>query len=59
MILPGVLACVALSTAQHFSPGWGLDIPGYMLVVFLPAPVTLIRWESARRETARIRCRNS
>jgi hypothetical protein len=45
MILPGVLACVALSTARHFSPSWGLDIPGYMLVVFLPAPVTLIRWE--------------
>jgi hypothetical protein len=45
MILPGVLACVALSTAQHFSPGWGIDIPVYMLVVFLPAPVTLIRWE--------------
>jgi hypothetical protein len=45
MILPGVLACVALSTAQHFSPNWGLDIPGYMLVVFLPAPMTLIRWE--------------
>jgi hypothetical protein len=45
MILPGVLACGALSTAQHFSPGWGLDIPAYMLVVFLPAPVTLIRWE--------------
>jgi len=45
MILPGVLACVALSTAQHFAPGWGLDIPGYMLVVFFPAPVTLIRWE--------------
>jgi hypothetical protein len=45
MILPGVLACLVLSTAQHFSPSWGLDIPGYMLVVFLPAPVTLIRWE--------------
>jgi len=45
MILPGVLACLALSTAQHFSPSWGLDIPGYMLVVFLPAPVTLVRWE--------------
>lgn len=45
MILPGVLACAALSTAQHISPNWGLDIPGYMLVVFLPAPVTLIRWE--------------
>ncbi len=45
MILPGVLACVALSTARHFSPSWGLDIPGYMLVVFLPAPLTLIRWE--------------
>jgi hypothetical protein len=45
MILPGVLACVALSTAHHLSPNWGLDIPGYMLVVFLPAPVTLIRWE--------------
>jgi len=24
---------------------WGLGIPGYMLVVFLPAPVTLIRWQ--------------
>jgi hypothetical protein len=45
MILPGVLTCVALSTVQHFAPGWGIDIPGYMLVVFLPAPVTLIRWE--------------
>jgi hypothetical protein len=45
MILPGVLACLALSTAHHFSVNWGLDIPGYMLVVFLPAPLTLIRWE--------------
>jgi hypothetical protein len=45
MILPGALTCVALSTAQHFSPGLGLHIPAYMLVVFLPAPVTLIRWE--------------
>lgn len=45
MILPGVLTCVTLTTAQHFSPGWGIDIPWYMLVVFLPAPVTLIRWE--------------
>jgi len=50
MILPGMLACVALSTAQHFSPSWGLDIPGYMLVVFLPAPVTLIRWERPEGE---------
>ena len=24
---------------------WGLGIPGYMLVVFLPAPLTLIRWD--------------
>ena len=45
MILPGVLACVALSTAHHFSPNWGLGIPAYMLVVFLPAPLTLFRWE--------------
>lgn len=45
MILPGVLACVALSTAHYFSPNWGLGIPGYMLVVFLPAPLTLFRWE--------------
>lgn len=45
MILPGVLACLALSTAHHFSPSLGLDIPSYMLVVLLPAPVTLIRWE--------------
>jgi hypothetical protein len=45
MILPGVLACVALSTAHHFSPDWGLGIPPYMLVVFLPAPLTLFRWE--------------
>jgi len=45
MILPGVLTCLALSTAQHFSPGWGLNIPVYMLVVFLPAPMTLIRRE--------------
>lgn len=45
MILPGVLACVALSAAHHFSPDWGLAIPDYMLVVFLPAPLTLFRWE--------------
>jgi hypothetical protein len=45
MVLPGVLACLALSTAQHFSSNFGLDIPGYMLVVFLAAPVTLIRWQ--------------
>jgi hypothetical protein len=47
MILPGVLACVALSTAHHFSANWGLGIPSSMLVVFLPAPLTLIRWERA------------
>jgi hypothetical protein len=45
MVLPGVLACLALSTAHHFSSSLGLDIPGYMLVVFLAAPVTLIRWQ--------------
>jgi hypothetical protein len=45
MILPGVLACVALSAAHHLSPNWGLGIPGYMLVVFLPAPLTLVLWE--------------
>jgi hypothetical protein len=45
MILPGVLACGALSTAHHFSPNWGLGIPAYMLVIFLPAPLTLFRWE--------------
>jgi hypothetical protein len=44
MTMPGVLACLLVSMAQHLSPDWGLDIPGYMLVVFLPAPVTLIRW---------------
>jgi len=45
MVLPGVLACLALSTARHFSSNLGLDVPTYMLVVFLAAPVTLIRWQ--------------
>jgi hypothetical protein len=47
MMMPGVLACLVVSMAQHLSPDWGLDIPVYMLVVLLPAPVTLIRWQAA------------
>ena len=45
MIIPGMLTCLLVSTAQRLSPHWGLDIPWYMLVVFLPAPVALIRWQ--------------
>lgn len=43
-IMPGVLTCLLVSTVHYLAPDWGLDIPWYLLVVFLPAPVTLIRW---------------
>jgi hypothetical protein len=46
MIMPGVLTCLLVSTAHTLTPDLGLDIPWYLLVVFLPAPVTLIRWQS-------------
>jgi len=45
MVMPGVLTCLLVSAAQRLSPDWGLDIPWYLLVVFLPAPLSLIRWQ--------------
>jgi hypothetical protein len=46
MTMPGVLTCLLVSTAHTLTPDLGLNIPWYLLVVFLPAPVTLIRWHS-------------
>jgi hypothetical protein len=31
--------------AQQLSPRVGLDIPCYVLIVFLLAPITLVRWQ--------------
>ena len=44
LTLPGVVTCLAVMAAQALSPNWGLDIPPYLLVVFLLAPITLVRW---------------
>jgi hypothetical protein len=44
LTLPGVVTCLVVMAAQVLSPNWGLDIPPYMLVVFLLAPITLVRW---------------
>jgi hypothetical protein len=44
LTLPGVVTCLVMMAAQALSPNWGLDIPPYMLVVFLLAPITLVRW---------------
>lgn len=45
MMMPAVLTCLLVSTTHYLAPDWGLDIPWYLLVVFLPAPATLIRWD--------------
>lgn len=44
LTLPGVVACLVVMAARALSPNWGLDIPPYMLVVFLLTPSTLVRW---------------
>jgi hypothetical protein len=44
LTLPGVVTCLVVIAAQALSPNWGLDIPPYLLVVFLLAPITLVRW---------------
>lgn len=44
LTLPGVVTCLVVMAAQALSPNWGLDIPPYLLVVFLLAPITLVRW---------------
>jgi len=43
-ITPGVVTCLVVIGAHQLSPRLGLDIPWYMLIVFLLAPVTLVRW---------------
>jgi hypothetical protein len=44
LTLPGVVTCLVVMAAHTLSPNWGLDIPPYLLVVFLLAPITLVRW---------------
>jgi hypothetical protein len=40
---PGVVTCLVVIGAQRLSPRLDLDIPWYMLIVFLLAPITLVR----------------
>lgn len=44
LTVPGVVTCLVVMAAQALSPDWGLDIPPYMLLVFLAAPITLVHW---------------
>jgi hypothetical protein len=44
LTLPGVVTCLVVMAVRALSPNWGLDIPPYMLLVFLLAPATLVRW---------------
>lgn len=44
VMTPGVVTCLVVIGAQQLSPRVGLDIPWYMLIVFLLAPITLVRW---------------
>jgi hypothetical protein len=48
LMTPGVITCLVLIGAQWLSPRIGLDIPSYMLLVFLLAPITLVRWDLPR-----------
>ena len=48
LMTPGVITCLVLIGAQWLSPRIGLDIPSYMLFVFLLAPITLVRWDLPR-----------
>jgi hypothetical protein len=46
-MLPGVVTCLVIIGARQLSPRVGLDIPCYLLIVFLLAPITLVRWQRA------------
>ena len=52
LIAPGSIACLMAMVAWHLSPRLGLDLPGYMFVVFLVAPVTLVPWQQQRHAAA-------
>ena len=44
LMLPGGVTCLVLMAARTLSPNWGLDIPPHALVVFLIAPIMVVRW---------------
>jgi hypothetical protein len=47
-MMPGMVTCLVLIGAQQISPRVGLDIPCYLWIVFLLAPITLVRWQRPR-----------
>jgi hypothetical protein len=53
LIAPGTIACLATLGIYQLSPRLGLDVPPYLLIVFLLAPVTLVPWQSQRHAAAR------
>jgi hypothetical protein len=55
VMTPGVVTCLVVIGAQQLSPRLGLDIPWYMLIVFLLAPITLVRWHRPQESNPIIR----
>jgi hypothetical protein len=52
LIAPGLTACLIATGAWHLSPQLGIDVPAYLLIVFLVAPVALAPWQRPRHAAA-------
>jgi hypothetical protein len=52
LIVPGTTACLVATAAWHLSPRLGLNVPAYMLIVFLFAPIALAPWQRQRHAAA-------
>jgi hypothetical protein len=52
LITPGVVTCLVMMATRQLLPGWGLDIPGYMLVVFMLTPAASVPWQKQHSAAA-------
>jgi len=52
LMAPGVIACLLTIAVWHVWPGLGLDLPPYLLLIFLIAPVGLMSWQQRRQVAA-------
>jgi hypothetical protein len=49
---PGLIACLLTIAVWHVWPRLGLDLPPYLLLIFLIAPVALMSWQQRRQVAA-------
>jgi hypothetical protein len=52
LITPGLVGCLVVMGARQLSQSWGLDVPAYMLVVFLVSPAALVPWQQQQRASS-------